>query len=128
MALGKIKADTLEPSTAGSLDTQYVVRGSAKVWLRSTDAAVLTQSFNVSSGTDNAAGNYTYAFTNSFNYSADHGGIGAMAGPDNAYFRKAANDGPAGSLQVRGVTAPGTGGGPAGVDTECSLTIHGDLA
>ena len=33
MALGKIKADTLEHSTAGSLDTQYVVNGSAKAWL-----------------------------------------------------------------------------------------------
>ena len=32
MALGKIKADTLEHSTAGSLDTQYVVNGSAKAW------------------------------------------------------------------------------------------------
>ena len=30
MALGKIKADTLEHSTAGALDTQYVVNGSAK--------------------------------------------------------------------------------------------------
>ena len=96
----------------------------AKVWLRSTDAAVLTQSFNVSSGTDNGTGNYTYAFTNSFNYSADHGGIGAMAGPDNAYFRKNANDGAAGSLQVRGVTSDPQ----AGIDTECSLNIHGDLA
>ena len=31
MALGKIKADTLEHSTAGSLDTQYVVNGSARL-------------------------------------------------------------------------------------------------
>jgi hypothetical protein len=33
MANGKIKADTLEHSTAGSLDTQYVVNGSAKAWV-----------------------------------------------------------------------------------------------
>ena len=123
-SFGTLKADTLEHSTAGSLATNFVVRGSAKAWLRSTDAAVLTQSLNVSSGTDNGAGNYTYAFTNSFNYSADHGGIGAMAGPDNAYFRKQENGGPAGSLQVRGVTSDPQ----AGIDTECSLTIHGDLA
>jgi len=123
-SFGTLKADTLTHSTAGSLATNFVVRGSAKAWLHSTDAAVLTQSLNVSSGTDNGAGNYTYAFTNSFNYSADHGGIGAMAGPDNAYFRKQENDGPAGSLQVRGVTSDPQ----AGIDTECSLTIHGDLA
>ena len=123
MAFGIIKADTLTHSTAGSVDTNYVVEGSAKAWLRSTDAAVLTQSFNVSSGTDNGTGNYTYAFTNSFNYYADYGGIGAMAGPDNAFFRKQENGGPAGSLQVRGVNTSAVG-----FDTECSLNIHGDLA
>ena len=32
MALGKIKADTLEHSTSGSVDTKYVVEGSAKAW------------------------------------------------------------------------------------------------
>ncbi len=121
---GKIVADTLEHSTAGSIATNYVVEGSAKAWLRSTDAAVLTQSLNVSSGTDNGTGHYIYAFTNSFDYSADHGGIGAMAGPDNAYFRKQENGGPAGSLQVRGVTSDPI----LAIDTECSLNIHGDLA
>ncbi len=121
---GKIVADTLEHSTAGSIATNYVVEGSAKAWLRSTDAAVLTQSLNVSSGTDNGTGPYIYAFTNSFDYSADHGGIGAMAGPDNAYFRKQENGGPAGSLQVRGVTSDPI----LAIDTECSLNIHGDLA
>ena len=29
---GKIIADQIEHSTAGSLDTQYVVNGSAKAW------------------------------------------------------------------------------------------------
>ena len=31
---GKIIADTLEHSTAGSLTTDYVVNGSAKAWIR----------------------------------------------------------------------------------------------
>ena len=30
MALGKIKADTLEHSTVGSVDTKFVVQGSGK--------------------------------------------------------------------------------------------------
>ena len=39
---GKIIADTLEHSTAGSLDTQYVVQGSAKAWCKfGPDAYVL---------------------------------------------------------------------------------------
>ena len=32
MAFGEIKADTLTHSTAGSVDTNYVVNGSTKVW------------------------------------------------------------------------------------------------
>ena len=64
MALGKIKADTLEHSTAGALDTQYVVNGSAKVTIAANDDAVLFKSFNVSSGVDQATGDYKYNLTN----------------------------------------------------------------
>ena len=120
----ELRVNTLKDASGNnSVATSFIAGGSAKVWLRSTDAAVITQSLNVSSGTDNGTGNYTYAFTSSFNYSADHGGIGAMAGPDNAFFRKQENGGPAGSLQVRGVSTSAVG-----FDTECSLNIHGDLA
>ena len=64
MALGKIKADTLEHSTAGSLDTSYVVQGSAKAWVQGSSSAVIEDSNNIASGTDNGVGDYTYAFTN----------------------------------------------------------------
>ena len=65
---GKIVADTLEHSTAGSLDTQYVVNGSAKNWLAfdgtpTTPAA--RGSFNHSSLTDNGTGDFTNNFTSS---------------------------------------------------------------
>jgi hypothetical protein len=66
MALGKIKADTLEHSTSGSVDTKYVVEGSAKAWVFATNAAVLNDSLNVSSGTDHGSGDYSYALTNAF--------------------------------------------------------------
>ena len=69
MALGKIKADTLEHSTAGSLDTQYVVNGSAKASANADDAASLQDSKNVSSGTDNGTGNYTYALSSAMSNS-----------------------------------------------------------
>ena len=51
MALGKIKADTLEHSTAGSLDTKFVVQGSAKAWLNinQTSTQAIRDSFNISS-------------------------------------------------------------------------------
>ena len=66
MALGKIKADTLEHSTAGSLDTQYIVEGSAKVWGLTTSAAAITASLNLSSGTDNGTGDYSYSLSSAF--------------------------------------------------------------
>ena len=69
MALGKIKADTLEHSTAGSLDTSYVVNGSAKAWARfnGTGTAALDDSFNIASLNDNGTGDYTVNYTNSMN-------------------------------------------------------------
>jgi hypothetical protein len=57
MANGKIKADTLEHSTAGSLDTQYVVSGSAKAWINiDMINAVTLDSLNSSGITDVSTG------------------------------------------------------------------------
>ena len=68
MALGKIKADTLEHSTAGSLDTQYVVQGSAKAWLNinQTSTQAIRDSFNVSSIADNGTGLTTVTVSSAF--------------------------------------------------------------
>ena len=65
---GKIVADTLEHSTAGSLDTQYVVNGSAKAWfnMNGTSTPANRDSFNIASITDNGTGDYTHSFTSSF--------------------------------------------------------------
>ena len=66
MALGKIKADTLEHSTAGSLDTKFVVNGSAKVLCTfngTASGATVRTSFNVSSTDDDSTGQYGVNFT-----------------------------------------------------------------
>ena len=60
---GKIIADQIEHSTAGSLDTSYVVNGSAKAWVSGSNAAVLGNSLNISSGTDDGTGTYHYDYT-----------------------------------------------------------------
>ena len=80
MAFGTLKADTLTHSTAGSLATNFVVEGSAKVWLNlnGTSTIATRDSFNVSGVTDNGTGNYTTSFTTSFdnaNYSHSHTNI-----------------------------------------------------
>ena len=47
-----------------SVDTTYVVNGSAKQWAKFTVAASLSDSLNTSSITDTATGNFEVNFTN----------------------------------------------------------------
>ena len=72
MANGTIAFDTLQTSgqitgTAKSVDTDYVVNGSAKAWNffdGSAGTIAYANSFNSSTLTDNGTGSYKYAFTN----------------------------------------------------------------
>ena len=68
---GKIIADTLEHSTAGSIATSYVVNGSAKMWHNIAGSGTVTtaDSFNVSSVSDMATGGYKSNLTNSMSNS-----------------------------------------------------------
>jgi len=65
---GKIVADTLEHSTAGSIATNYVVEGSAKAWVNfnGTGTVAVRDSLNVSGLSDNGTGDYTVNFSNDF--------------------------------------------------------------
>ena len=88
MALGKIKADTLEHSTAGSVGTQYVVNGTAKAWIHHNDGASTYGSFGSSSLTDNGTGDYSFTMSNAMSGATDYvasvtsGGTGGAAGDD----------------------------------------------
>ena len=80
MANGTIAFDTLSTSgqisgTAKSVDTDYLLNGSAKMWCTHTQAGtyVLDDSFNVASIADNGTGETTVTFSNApanANYSA----------------------------------------------------------
>ena len=95
--------------------------GLAKMWHRSADDATPTDSLNVSGGTDNGTGDYTYAFTNSMG---------------NANFGQAhiINDTNAGSItsseQATGSTRIEiiNGDGSAARDRINAGQVHGDLA
>ena len=69
---GKIIADQIEHSTAGSLNTSYVVQGSAKAWTNfntTPSTPAIEGSFNVSSLTDNnteVSFNLTSAMSDAF--------------------------------------------------------------
>lgn len=69
---GKIIADTLEHSTAGSIATNYVVEGSAKSWSQSQmySSNTINDSLNTSSLTDNAAGDFTLTTVSAFGNTA----------------------------------------------------------
>ena len=84
MANGTIAFDTLSTSgqitgTAKSVDTDYVVNGSAKVWVSfdGTGTIAIKDSFNTTSITDDSTGNYTITIDNNMgnaNYVAQAGG------------------------------------------------------
>ena len=93
---GKIIADTLEHSTAGSLSTEYVVNGSAKAWVNfnGTGTIAILSSLNTASLTDRGTGEYTANYSSNMSdanavkfFSADgdnssnYARIGTMQGP-----------------------------------------------
>jgi len=65
---GKIVADQIEHSTAGSLDTSYVVNCSAKAWVNfnGTGTVAIRDSLSVSGVTDNGTGDYTVTVSSAF--------------------------------------------------------------
>jgi hypothetical protein len=77
MAYGKIVADQIQHSSEGTVDTQYVVSGSAKAYQHLEQLTnTLQKSLNISSSTDNATGDFTANFTNSWSdayYMFSHG-------------------------------------------------------
>ena len=123
MALGKIKVDTLEHSTSGSVDTKFVVEGSAKAWghFEGSDAT-LDDSLNCSSLTDNGTGDFNPQFSSNM---------------VNAHFAAAA-DADYNISQTSNARAAGQATGTvriATVDTgsfsdenDTSFSCHGELA
>jgi len=63
---GKLIADQIQHSTAGSLDTSYVVNGSAKAWINFNGGGTIAarDSFNISTLTDSGTGKYDLTYTN----------------------------------------------------------------
>ena len=130
MALGKIKADTLEHSTAGSIATNYVVNGSAK-WGVNADNSGTTEvqgSFNNSSITDDATAQTSFSYTSNMNdalYSVPHGGHYDDTNRTSMLFSAFNN------LTTSGVKCnTGTyGSGNQANDLDLIFaTVHGDLA
>ena len=134
MALGKIKADTLEHSTAGPIATNHVVNGSAKQWLQyNQETPAVTGSFNVSSVSDDSTGNFTTSLTNNVS-STSNIAVTGLSNQDSgdstrrgiAFKRDAGGTFNTGQYPVDVVDM---GNGSSNSDQKFNFTLlHGDLA
>ena len=61
---GRATAGDVTITSEGGSATMQLQQGLAKAWLSGSNAAVVSDSLNIASGTDNGTGDYTYAFTN----------------------------------------------------------------
>jgi len=125
---GKIIADQIEHSTAGTVDTQYVVNGSAKAWnnLNGTGTIAIRDSFNISGITDEGTGRYLHSVVNAFS-SANNVANGFVRVSANYGFLSGDNDTPFTTSSFRNGTH---GGGAAALVDALYVTISlsGDLA
>ena len=122
---GKIIADQIEHSTAGSLDTSYVVNGSAKYWVTFSTLTVVQvhDSLNHSSFTDVSTGHANISFVNSFN-NTNYSGSGMSVQTANVCWRNYSSEYLTGSNVVitQDHNANGNDGDKIGVH------LMGDLA
>ena len=61
---GVTTAGSISVTGEGNSTTTNLQQGLAKAWVEGSNAAALTDSFNISGGTDNGTGDYSYAFSN----------------------------------------------------------------
>jgi len=126
---GTIAADTLTHSTAGSLTTDYVVNGSAKVWINfnGTGTIAIRDDFNSSTIVDNGTGDYTVNFTSSMgnaNYAGTVTGTFSDSGTASCSTPFTCR-----SFSTSSMRATGAGTGNTGVDMlRMCVSIMGDLA
>ena len=126
MAFGNLKFDTLTTSdakntnTEKSIDTSYLFNGIAKAYVEGSDSAGLTKSFNISSGSDDGTGDYSYTFTNNMDSGAMVVNINCA---QNANAIGVNNARSASSFGIKMFTDAGSL-----VDRDNSNAIHGDLA
>ena len=129
---GKIVADTLEHSTAGSIATNYVVKGSAKVnslWdmgnLSGTGGTSgIDASLNVSSMDDDGGGDFGINFATSFS-TANYVAVSATANGAHRVLTRSP-DGTATSSAMDGLTRNDSNTNSDALG--CSVAIFGDLA
>ena len=124
----EIKTNTFKgQTTGGSIAVQgegsattNLQQGLAKAWVLGSDAAALTDSFNIASGTDNGVGDYTYAIANDMS-NANFAASATGAAGGRRYGIQLART--TGTFQIRYYDDNEVLG-----DTANASKVHGDLA
>ena len=90
--MSTLKVNTIQDASGGNSSTaEQIAQGRAKVWINfngggpSNDAVSIRASFNVSSITDHAVGDYTLNFTNAM-ANANYAIAGSTIGSTTNYF------------------------------------------
>ena len=125
---GKIIGDTLETGAGADIATSYVVNGSAKAWVNfnGTGTIASQDSLNLSSLTDNGAGNYTSTFSNAL--STDNHSASFYANYSSGWGNSCYEAGRSTTTHQGRVVNNQIAGGGGDDASECSLIIMGDLA
>ena len=135
MANGTIAFDTLSTSgqitgTAKSLDTDYVVNGSAKCWINfeGDGTIAISDSFNVTTITDRDTGQYTITIASDMG-SANYSVTGSGTHDSGSYIgiTAIAHDVGLATGTCPVDSFPSDAGNPIDTELIC-VTIHGDLA
>jgi hypothetical protein len=128
MANGTIAFDTLSTSgqitgTAKSLDTDYVVNGSAKSWNNvASNQSTINNSFNISSISDAGVGLCTHTFTNAFSANPFSNAGQSIQQYDNTGLDRFV------SVGTTGIRTDVRNTSNSNRDDAFSMTLHGDLA
>ena len=120
---GKTSAGDITVTSEGGAATMQLQQGLAKSWVAATVAAVIYDSLNISSNTDEGTGDYKYGISNALTQSsAETAASGAALGYAATFRLKTAEA----STTIIDIEMMNTSFGP--VDAAHSAVIHGDLA
>lgn len=117
----KTQTNTISDA-AGTGPATLTKQSAAKAWLYGTSAAAVSDSLNISSGTDNGTGDYTYNYTNAMSnttYAPHFSTIQAELANHN---------GPTLSASFVRVQVFSRQDSFSALDRDNYITVHGDLA
>tara|TARA_R100000234_G_scaffold77797_1_gene48529 strand:+ start:329 stop:715 length:387 start_codon:yes stop_codon:yes gene_type:complete len=117
---GASTAGSIAVTAEGNSTTTNLQQGLAKAWAMASTSASVNDSLNVSGGTDNGTGDYSYAVSNSMN-STSYTVVGNCGQDDIGIQGNKARA--TGSYRVRHNNASGSA-----VDVDNNTNVHGDLA